>query len=98
MEKEYSFLSDERAIAEIRKHKLAESQKANREIGFATAALDWIKRFGEDWKRNHLKENKNCTASFERKEFRHHKVNLEIEGDKEVSSITNFTEPAVESL
>ncbi len=47
----YSFFKDELALMEIRKHKWIESEKAKREIGFATAALDWIKKYGDDWKR-----------------------------------------------
>ena len=39
----YSFLNDQYARYEIRKHKWLISEKANREVGFATAALDWRK-------------------------------------------------------
>jgi len=45
----YSFLKDELAVNEIRKHKWIESEKAGQEIGFATAAFDWISRYGEAW-------------------------------------------------
>lgn len=47
----YSFLNDTLALEEIRKHKWIESEKAGREIGFATAAVDWIKKYGEQWLR-----------------------------------------------
>jgi len=50
----YSFLKDELALIEIHKHKWVESEKAGREIGFVTAALDWIKKYGDDWKRSRL--------------------------------------------
>ena len=43
MTEHYSFLNDELALLEIRKHKWIESEKCGREIGFASAALDWIK-------------------------------------------------------
>ncbi len=45
----YSYLKDEFALDEIRKHKWIESEKAGCEIGFATAAVDWIKKHGEQW-------------------------------------------------
>ena len=45
----YPFLKDELAVNEIRKHKWIESEKAGREIGFATAAFDWITQYGEAW-------------------------------------------------
>ena len=47
--KKYPFLKDELAINEIRKHKWIESEKAGCEIGFATAAHDWISKYGETW-------------------------------------------------
>ncbi|MBN3040429.1 MAG: PilZ domain-containing protein [Candidatus Omnitrophica bacterium] len=53
MKDDYSYLKDPRALAEIRKHKWIESQKHKTEIGFATAALDWIKRYGRKWQEHH---------------------------------------------
>ena len=47
----YSFLNDTLALEEIRKHKWIESEKAGCEIGFATAAVDWVKKYGEGWLR-----------------------------------------------
>lgn len=49
MKTEYPFLQDSQARQEIYKHKWIESEKAGREIGFATAAHDWISRHGEAW-------------------------------------------------
>ena len=46
----YSFLNDECAKFEIRKHKWMISEQAGREIGFATAAVDWIKNYGDAWR------------------------------------------------
>lgn len=46
----YSFLKDEFALFEIRKHKWLISERAGREIGFATAALDWVKNYGDAWR------------------------------------------------
>lgn len=50
MANEYSFLKDELAVVEIRKHKWIESEKRGYEVGFATAAIDWIKKYGSTWK------------------------------------------------
>ncbi len=59
MKTDYSFLKDELALLEIRKHKWIESEKLGREIGFATAALDWINKYGSAWKQFRLEtENK----------------------------------------
>lgn len=49
MKTEYPFLQDSQARQEIYKHKWIESEKAGREIGFASAAHDWITRHGEAW-------------------------------------------------
>ena len=46
----YSFLDDQFARHEIRKHKWLISEKAGYEIGFATAALDWIENYGDTWR------------------------------------------------
>lgn len=50
----YSFLKDEMALMEIRKHKWIESEKCGQEIGFATAAMDWIKKHGMNWQRTRI--------------------------------------------
>ncbi len=52
MRSQYPFLQDELALMEIRKHKWIESEKQGREIGFATAAVDWVKRYGAAWVRH----------------------------------------------
>ena len=54
MDMNYSFLKDDLALAEIRKHKWIESEKLGGEIGFATAAIDWIKKYGPQWKQYRL--------------------------------------------
>jgi hypothetical protein len=46
---QHPFLKDELALHEIRKHKWIESEKAGHEIGFATAAHDWITKYGQAW-------------------------------------------------
>ena len=50
MSTRYSFFRDDLALNEIRKHKWIESEKKGEDIGFATAALDWIRRYGNAWK------------------------------------------------
>ena len=53
MSQNYSFLKDDLALTEIRKHKWIESEKLGREIGFATAAYEWINQYGYTWKQSH---------------------------------------------
>lgn len=58
MIKPNDLLKDERVIAEIEKHKWFESEKAGYDIGFETAAADWIKKYGDEWiKYNYPKQN-----------------------------------------
>jgi len=59
MKKRFSFLANDKAVEEIRKHKWIESEKKGEEIGFATAAIDWIKKYGAAWKRYHYPEDRN---------------------------------------
>ena len=51
---DYPFLQDELAVTEIKKHKWLESEKLGQEIGFATAAADWINKHGEAFIRHRL--------------------------------------------
>jgi hypothetical protein len=53
MDKSYNYLKDPRVLDEIRKHKWIESEKSNREIGFASAAVEWIIKYGPQWKQYH---------------------------------------------
>jgi len=75
MRDKYPYLRDPRALAEMRKHKWIESQKAGEEIGFATAAVDWVKRYGEQWKQLHAKEYKNNQIFIEQRKYRRFKLN-----------------------
>ncbi|MFC1594627.1 PilZ domain-containing protein [Candidatus Omnitrophota bacterium] len=79
MKRGFSFLSDERAVAEIRKHQWIESQKAKREIGFATAAVEWVKSFGKAWKRIHINEKKDYNFLLERRRFRRFRIDSNVE-------------------
>jgi len=53
MDTSYQYLKDPRVLDEIRRHKWIESEKVNSEIGFATAAVEWITRYGPQWKAHH---------------------------------------------
>ena len=75
----YSFLKDPRALAEVRKHKWLESQKAFREISFCEAALDWIGKFGEEWKRHHVKVYRDYRIFLERRRFRRFKIDCQVD-------------------
>ncbi|MBP9855194.1 MAG: hypothetical protein KBD53_10055 [Candidatus Omnitrophica bacterium] len=59
MEKRFNYLSNTKAIEEIRKHKWIESEKKGEEVGFATAAVDWIKKYGQSWKKHYYPEDRN---------------------------------------
>lgn len=50
------FFSNEKVREEIRKHKWIESEKKGRDIGFATAAIDWIKNHSQEWLKYHREE------------------------------------------
>ena len=57
MKPPFSFLKSYHVQEEIKIHKWIESEKLGYEIGYATAALDWIKKYGLSWKRYYLGEN-----------------------------------------
>ena len=57
MSDRYYFLKDKIALDEIRKHKWIESEKQNEEIGFATAALEWINVHGDNWIKHRLEKH-----------------------------------------
>ena len=67
MKTNYSFLKDEVALSEIRKHKWIESEKLGCEMGFATAAFDWINKYGSGWRQFRLQletQNKKSRPAF----------------------------------
>ena len=88
MRDKYPYLRDPRALAEIRKHKWIESQKVGTEIGFATAAVDWVKKYGEQWKRIHVKEYKDNKIFIEQRKYRRF----------ELSRVTEFIKDNVRFL
>ena len=69
MKTSYSFLKDELALIEIRKHKWIESEKLGQEIGFATAAYDWINKYGYTWKQFRLDMEDNKNVFTERRQY-----------------------------
>lgn len=78
MRDKYPYLRDPRALAEIRKHKWIESEKKGKEIGFASAAVDWIGKYGEEWKKIHGEEYKDNRVFIERRKYRRFKLNAFI--------------------
>lgn len=53
MTEKFPYLQNRKSLEEIRKHKWIESEKNGRDIGFATAALDWIHKYGKEWRKYH---------------------------------------------
>lgn len=49
----FIFFQNPALLQEIRKHKWIESEKAGRDIGFATAAFDWMTKHYETWTKRH---------------------------------------------
>lgn len=76
MHEPYSFLKDALALVEIHKHKWLESEKIGREIGFATAALDWIKTYGQAFRKTRLGLDEAEKKFFEKR--RHRRFSLQI--------------------
>lgn len=94
MKKRYNYLQDGKAVEEILKHKWIESQKHGRDIGFATAALDWISKYGEAWRLHHEQEYRQHVQHLdnliERRKYRRFKNKLPakiIHSNKEHSII-----------
>ena len=88
----YSFLNDTLALEEIRKHKWIESEKHSREIGFATAALDWIKTHGEQWLRSRSVRASSADIFAERRTHRRFSRRIPVRlkvNDTYISSCTN---------
>ncbi len=79
MKNNYSFLKDDLALMEIRKHKWLRSEKERKEVGFATAALEWINKFGEDWLRSRYEQEKSEDFFAEKRNFRRFNCRLPLE-------------------
>ena len=78
MQKKYSFLKDSLALMEIRKHKWIESEKRKTEIGFATAAVDWVNKYGHTWKLARLGASRKIDIFLEKRRYRRFDLNLSI--------------------
>ncbi|MBF0479055.1 MAG: hypothetical protein HQL26_06195 [Candidatus Omnitrophica bacterium] len=42
-------LKDRQVVDEIKRHLWIESEKAGRDIGFDSAAADWLEKFSKTW-------------------------------------------------
>ena len=47
-------LKDRRVVEEINRHLWIESEKAGRDIGFDSAAKDWLEKFSKSWMSYHM--------------------------------------------
>ncbi len=70
MKNNYSFLRDTLAIQEIRKHKWIESEKQGEEMGFATAAVDWVKKYGHQWNQFRATRQESQDPFSEKRQYR----------------------------
>jgi len=79
MKSRYPFLKDELALMEIRKHKWIESEKQGCEVGFATAAVEWVRRYGNSWI-DHRENMSRQDSLREKRQYRRfpHKFRVEI--------------------
>ncbi len=87
----YSFLKDELAVLEIRKHQWIESQKKGAEIGFASAAVDWIKQYGNAWKQFRLETSAAQNPLTEKRTYRRFSYSFPLElkvGGQSINSQT----------
>ena len=91
MKTTYSFLKDELALIEIRKHKWIESEKLGKEIGFATAAYDWINKYGYTWKQFRLDVEDNKNVFTERRQYRRFLVNFPIQLKTDQLFLASYT-------
>ncbi|MBF0483688.1 MAG: hypothetical protein HQL25_03170 [Candidatus Omnitrophica bacterium] len=51
-------LKDRQVVEEINRHLWIESEKAGRDIGFDSAAADWLEKFSSDWMNYHYSPKK----------------------------------------
>ena len=92
MPQAYSFLQDQIAVHEIRKHQWIESEKFGYPIGFATAAVDWINQFGENFLRHRLAKENNEEPLLERRRYRRFSVKFPIQLQIGVETFCGLTE------
>jgi hypothetical protein len=58
---EKKLLKDKRVIEEINRHRWIESEKAGRDIGFETAATEWLEKFSKAWMQYHMPKRRNSS-------------------------------------
>ena len=51
-------LKDKRVVDEIHRHLWIESEKAGQDVGFETAAQDWLEKFSRAWMDYHMPKAK----------------------------------------
>ncbi|MCK5215559.1 MAG: hypothetical protein KAR05_09425 [Candidatus Omnitrophica bacterium] len=90
MKENYSFLKDNSALTEIRKHKWIESEKLGHELGFASAAIDWVKKYGASWKQNRFQDKNNPLQ--EKRRYRRFNQRFPIQLTVNDSNIACFTD------
>lgn len=92
MDFQYSLLKDDLAINEIRKHKWLESEKAGQEIGFASAAIDWIDKYSQAWTQSRIKMKDTDGIYCEKRFHRRFKCQLPVQISNAAKSITTYTD------
>ncbi len=92
MTTKFSFLKDELALIEISKHKWIESEKLGREIGFATAAHDWINKYGYTWKQFRLDVEATKNVLTERRQYRRFSKSFPVQIKTDQVLLASFTE------
>lgn len=87
----YAFLQDELAVLEIRKHQWLQSEQSKREIGFASAALDWIKKYGDDWRISRMSQTQKQDLLAEKRLFRRFDYRIPLQITTEDGSVASYT-------
>lgn len=91
MKNKYSFLKDNLALIEIRKHQWIESEKQKTEIGFATAAVDWVKKYGHTWKLARIGLEEKNDILLERRRYRRFQRALPLDISSQGTTIKTQT-------
>jgi len=82
MKRRFNYLQHEDAVKEILKYRESESEKTGGDIGFASAAIEWIKKHGEEWKKENNMIEDSLTnylhGIVERRAYRRFKTYLPI--------------------
>ena len=91
MKNTYSFLNDELAVIEIRKHQWLESEKDGHELGFATAAIDWVEKHGLNWKKHRFAALNTNNVLTEKRQHRRFNISLPVLISLENNSFATYT-------